>query len=71
MDLNIEDDDDDPDSIEESDDDSDPIVAERNRRRRKRDQLKSTAGEPQKPPITELRKLHPTFLSMLRDVLAA
>ncbi|KAK0661138.1 PX domain-containing protein [Lasiodiplodia hormozganensis] len=71
VDLNIEDDDDDPDSIEESDDDSDPIVAERNRRRRKRDQLKSTAGEPQKPPITELRKLHPTFLSMLRDVLAA
>ncbi|KKY19341.1 putative px domain containing protein [Diplodia seriata] len=70
VDLNIEEDDDDPDSLDESDDDSDPIVAERHRRLRKREQLKSTAGEPQKPPITELRKLHPSFLSMLRDVLA-
>ncbi|OJD29299.1 px domain-containing protein [Diplodia corticola] len=70
VDLNIEDEDDDPDSLDESDDDADPIVAERHRRLRRREQLKSTAGEPQKPPITELRKLHPSFLSMLRDVLA-
>lgn len=69
-DLNIEDEDDDPDSLDESDDDSDPIVAERNRRLRRREALKSTAGEPQKPPISELRKLHPSFLSMLRSVLA-
>ncbi|KAH7060470.1 hypothetical protein B0J12DRAFT_649076 [Macrophomina phaseolina] len=69
-DLNIEDEDDDADSMEGSDDDPDPIVAERNRRLRRREQLKSTAGEPQKPQVSELRKLHPSFLSMLRSVLA-
>lgn len=56
--------------MEGSDDDPDPIVAERNRRLRRREQLKSTAGEPQKPQVSELRKLHPSFLRMLRSVLA-
>ncbi|KAF2146615.1 uncharacterized protein K452DRAFT_323745 [Aplosporella prunicola CBS 121167] len=66
--LNLEDEVSDAYSGEDSDDDTDPIVAERNRR--KREQLKGSSGEPQKPPIIEVKKLHPSFLTMLRSVLA-
>ena len=47
-----------------------PIVAERKRRARKRDHLRRTAGEPQKPPVSELLKLKDGFVTMLRMVLA-
>lgn len=63
--------DDDESSDEESeDDDLDPIVAERKRRAKKQDHLRRTAGEPQKPEVTEVLKLHPSFIAMLRMVLA-
>ncbi len=66
--LQIEDEDS---SDEESaDEDLDPIVAERKRRAKKRDHLRRTAGEPQKPDVKELPKLQPSFLAMLRMVLA-
>ena len=66
--LQIEDEDS---SDEESaDEDLDPIVAERKRRAKKRDHLRRTAGEPQKPEVKELPKLQPSFLAMLRMVLA-
>jgi len=48
----------------------DPIAAERKKRMRERERLRSRAGEPKKPEIDELKKLHPGFLSMLRSVLA-
>ncbi|KAI9701989.1 MAG: hypothetical protein M1836_001333 [Candelina mexicana] len=53
-----------------ADDDLDPIAAERKRRARKQDHLRRTAGEPQKPTISEVLKLQPSFLAMLRMVLA-
>lgn len=49
---------------------ADPIAAEQKRRARAAEQLRRKAGEPMKPPIEELLKLHPAFLSMLRSVLA-
>ena len=52
------------------DDDLDPIAAERKRRAKKQDHLRRTAGEPQKPEVTEILTLHPAFLAMLRMVLA-
>ncbi|KAH0563016.1 hypothetical protein GP486_002422 [Trichoglossum hirsutum] len=55
---------------DEEDDALDPIAAERRRRARKQDHLRRTAGEPQKPEVKELYKLQPSFLAMLRDVLA-
>jgi hypothetical protein len=48
----------------------DPIGAERKRRMKERERLRSRAGEPKKPQISELKKLHPGFLSMVRSVLA-
>lgn len=69
-DLNLDDAESETYSDEDSDDDADPIVAERNRRARRAEQLKSRAGEPQKPQVVELKKLHPAFLNMLRSVLA-
>jgi hypothetical protein len=54
----------------EADDDLDPITAERKRRSRAQDRLRGKAGEPQKPVVTEVLKLQPSFLSMLRQVLA-
>jgi hypothetical protein len=48
----------------------DPIAAERKRRARAQDRLRSGAGEPVKPEITELLKLRDSFLTMLRTVLA-
>lgn len=63
---------DDDDSSDESsaDENLDPIVAERKRRAKKQDHLRRTAGEPQKPEVKELLKLPPSFLAMLRMVLA-
>ena len=55
---------------EEADDELDPISAERRRRKRQQDRLRRSAGEPEKPEITELSKMHPAFLAMLRNVLA-
>ncbi|KAK5953258.1 hypothetical protein OHC33_005826 [Knufia fluminis] len=68
--MNIEDDEDDDSEEEEAEDELDPIVAERRRRAKKQDRLRRSAGEPEKPPIQEIVKLHPAFLAMLRNVLA-
>ncbi|KAG6007795.1 hypothetical protein E4U21_005514 [Claviceps maximensis] len=54
----------------EEEDELDPIEAERRRRAKKQDRLRRSAGEPTKPPIVEVHKLHDNFLVMLRDVLA-
>jgi hypothetical protein len=54
----------------DAEEDADPIEAERRRRRKHQDRLRRSAGEPVKPDITELKKLVPTFLEMLRSVLA-
>ncbi|KAG5976148.1 hypothetical protein E4U55_007475 [Claviceps digitariae] len=54
----------------EEEDELDPIQAERRRRAKKQDRLRRSAGEPTKPPIAEVHKLHDNFLVMLRDVLA-
>lgn len=48
----------------------DPIEAERKRRARTKEKLRRSAGEPKKPEIVELGKLHEGFLGMLRSVLA-
>jgi hypothetical protein len=69
QDLQI-DEDDDSSEEEEAEDELDPIAAERRRRTRAQDRLRRTAGEPQKPVVTEVLKLRPSFLSMLRQVLA-
>jgi hypothetical protein len=55
---------------DEEDDELDPITAERKRRAKSRDHLRRTAGEPAKPPITEVHKLRESFLAMLRMILA-
>ncbi|KAM0256657.1 hypothetical protein ACHAQJ_004811 [Trichoderma viride] len=54
----------------EEEDDLDPIEAERQRRAKKRDRLRRSAGEPVKPPVSEVHKLEENFLIMLRNVLA-
>lgn len=69
-DLELDDDYDQSESDEDDEDLADPIAAERKRRAKVQEQLRRTAGEPQKPEIVELKKLHPAFLSMLRAVLA-
>jgi hypothetical protein len=69
QDLQI-DEDDDSSEEEEAEDELDPIAAERRRRTKAQDRLRRTAGEPQKPVVTEVLKLQPSFLSMLRQVLA-
>ena len=63
-------DDDESSSDESQDDDLDPIAAERKRRAKKQDNLRRSAGEPQKPEVSEILKLQPAFLAMLRMVLA-
>jgi Domain of unknown function in PX-proteins (DUF3818)/PX domain len=69
--LSYGDEDEDESSSEEEDlDDLDPIAAERKRRSKAQDRLKRSAGEPVKPPVSEVLKLHPSFLAMLRMVLA-
>ncbi|OAQ70608.1 PX domain-containing protein [Pochonia chlamydosporia 170] len=54
----------------EEEDELDPISAERRRRAKKQDRLRRSAGEPTKPEISEVHKLHDNFLVMLREVLA-
>ncbi|KAG8419780.1 hypothetical protein J3458_004621 [Metarhizium acridum] len=54
----------------EEEDELDPISAERRRRAKKQDRLRRSAGEPVKPEISEVHKLHDNFLVMLREVLA-
>ena len=74
--MDLEDLDDDS-SIESMDTDdldeeysNDPIAAERHLREKQKERLRRTAGEPQKPPVQELNKLMPGFLTQLRKVLA-
>lgn len=64
-------------SSESEDDDAmdaaeaaDPIAAERRRRARLQEALRSRAGEPVKPEVSELPKMMPGFVTMLRMVLA-
>lgn len=57
-------------SEEEEIDELDPIAGERKRRLKAQDRLRRTAGEPVKPAVTEVLKLQPSFLAMLRMVLA-
>ncbi|KAI9743534.1 MAG: hypothetical protein M1818_002848 [Claussenomyces sp. TS43310] len=58
------------DDEDEDGDELDPIAAERKRRARKKDHLKRTAGEPLKPPVSEINHLRENFLAMLRMVLS-
>jgi hypothetical protein len=70
-DLNYDDEGEDESTDEEENlDELDPIAAERKRRLKAQDRLRRTAGEPVKPPVSEVLKLHPSFLAMLRMVLA-
>jgi len=58
-------------NYDEEMDELSPIVSERIMRDRKNQfDLRRTAGEPVKPPITELGKIHEDFLVLLREVLA-
>ncbi|KAH5721115.1 hypothetical protein HBI20_103050 [Parastagonospora nodorum] len=71
--ADLELDDDATDSEPEEDDDediADPIEAERKKRAATAEKLRRKAGEPKKPQIEELYKLSPSFVSMLRGVLA-
>ncbi|KAF2662724.1 hypothetical protein K491DRAFT_584733 [Lophiostoma macrostomum CBS 122681] len=70
QDLELDDDGIDEESESDDDDTADPIEAERRRRAKTQEKLRRTAGEPKKPPIVEICKLHPSFISMLRNVLA-
>lgn len=70
QDLGLDDSDSMDDSESDSDSAADPFEAERKRRARINERLRRSAGEPQKPPVQELLKLRPGFLSMLRMVLA-
>jgi hypothetical protein len=70
QDLELDDDATDSDEEDEIEDDDDPIEAERKNRARNAEKLKRRAGEPKKPTIEEIKKLHPSFLTMLRSVLA-
>ena len=58
------------DDEDSADDDLDPIAAERKRRSKKQSRLRRSAGEPQKPEVSEVLKLQESFNSMLRMVLA-
>ncbi|KAI1082808.1 succinate flavoprotein subunit [Whalleya microplaca] len=51
----------------EQEDELDPIEAERRRRAKRQDRLKRSAGEPKKPPVSELHHLKDNFLEMLRQ----
>ncbi|EFQ26331.1 PX domain-containing protein [Colletotrichum graminicola] len=64
------DDDDEEEEEAEEEDELDPIEAERRRRAKRRDRLRRSAGEPTKPPVSEIHKLKENFLVMLREVLA-
>jgi len=69
-DLNNVDDDDNSSDEDESDDQADPIEAEKRRRKKKQDHLRRSAGEPEKPEVSEVLKLQTEFLLQLRNVLA-
>jgi polyhydroxyalkanoate synthesis regulator phasin len=69
-DLNNVDDDNNSSDEDESDDQADPIEAEKRRRKKKQDHLRRSAGEPEKPEISEILKLQVEFLLQLRNVLA-
>jgi hypothetical protein len=62
--------DEDSENEDEAADELDPVNAERYWRAKKQDHLRRTAGEPTKPDISEVTKLQPSFLAMLRMVLA-
>lgn len=68
--MRLDIDDDESEAEAEEEDELDPIQAERRRRAKKQDRLRRSAGEPKKPSISEVHKLHDNFLDMLRDVLA-
>lgn len=69
QDMNYEEDSD-SEAEEEEEDDLDPIEAERRRRAKRQDRLRRSAGEPAKPPVSEVHKLMDNFVVMLRQVLA-
>ncbi|KAF2869301.1 hypothetical protein BDV95DRAFT_498709 [Massariosphaeria phaeospora] len=73
QDLELDDgaDDDDEDSDLEEENMADPIEAERLHRAKVAEKLRRKAGEPKKPNIVEITKLHPSFVGMLRSVLAS
>jgi hypothetical protein len=68
-DMAYEDESDDEEELE-AQDQMDPIEAERRNRSRRQDRLRRSAGEPTKPPVSEVHKLKDNFLVMLRMVLA-
>ena len=68
--LELDEEDEENSSDSEWEDELDPIAAEGKRRLKERERLRSRAGEPKKPQISELKKLHPGFLGMVRSVLA-
>jgi hypothetical protein len=72
QDLELDDDATDSEFEEDMDDEdiADPIEAERKKRAQTAEKLRRKAGEPKKPQIEELYKLSPSFVTMLRGVLA-
>ena len=66
----VYDEDSDSEAEQEAEEEMDPIEAERQRRSKRQDRLRRTAGEPEKPDISEIHRLKENFLVMLRIVLA-
>jgi hypothetical protein len=56
-------------AFEEEDDETDAITAEK-RRRSRQETLRRTAGQPAKPPISEIHKMKDIFLASLKQVLS-
>ncbi|KAI1336825.1 PX-domain-containing protein [Xylariaceae sp. FL0016] len=54
----------------EAEEELDPIEAERRRRAKRQDRLRRSAGEPTKPPVSEVHHLKENFVELLRQVLA-
>ncbi|KAI0482928.1 succinate flavoprotein subunit [Xylariaceae sp. FL0804] len=69
QDLNY-DDDSDEEAEAENEEELDPIEAERRRRAKRQDRLRRSAGEPQKPDVSEVHRLQENFVAMLRQVTA-
>ncbi|KAF3938580.1 hypothetical protein ABW19_dt0210146 [Dactylella cylindrospora] len=57
-------------AFEEENDEQDLIATEQKRRARQAEILRRTAGQPAKPPISELHKMNGIFLGSLKNVLA-